>query len=62
MGTHETGSVKPNQPLQLTAGGFGVYNVFRVGTGFGLSNGFRQTLAATELFSLGEWCYILKAA
>jgi hypothetical protein len=40
----------PNNPLQLTAGGFGVINVFGVAAGFGLSSVFRQNPAATELF------------
>jgi len=42
--------------LQLTARGFGFNNVFGVATGFGLSDGFRQIPAATELFRQAEQC------
>jgi len=38
--------------LQLTAGIFGFNNVFGFVVGFGLSDVFRQTPAATELLSL----------
>ena len=44
-----TNRILPNPPLQLTAGSFCFYNVFGVVVGFGLSDGFRQTPAATEL-------------
>jgi hypothetical protein len=39
----------PNQSLQLTAGSVVFNNVFGFATGFGLSDGFRRTPAATEL-------------
>jgi len=47
--------IDPNQSLQLTAGNCGFNNVRWVATGFGLSDAFRQTPAATELWSLGGY-------
>jgi hypothetical protein len=44
----------PNKALQLTARICGFNNVSGVVAGFGLSDGFRQTPAATELGSLGS--------
>ena len=42
--------IMPNQALQLTAGISGFLNVNWQTAGFGLSDVFRQTPAATELF------------
>jgi len=39
----------PNPSFQLTAWSFGFITVFGVATGFGLSDFFQQTPAATEL-------------
>lgn len=40
----------PNQPLQLTAGSFGFYNVFGVAVGFGLSDAFGNPLPQLNFF------------
>jgi len=52
--TRKVERVLPNQPLQLTAGTAVFNNVFWFAADVGLSNGFRQTPAATELGSLGD--------
>ena len=48
----------PNQPLQLTAGPAVFINVYGIATGFGLSDGFRQTPTAPELESLGRNAFL----
>ena len=49
----------PNKPLQLTEGNCGFMDVVGVVAGLGLSDGFRQPPAATELLSL-DACLSMK--